>query len=555
MTKALRLALCQINPTIGALEANSRLVVERAEEAARQGARVALFPELALTAYGPRDLLDRPGFVDDVERAIEALAPRLPKDLVCVVGAPTRTHQPLGRGLHNSALVFSGGHLVRVLSKRLLPTYDVFDEDRWFEPAHEPGTLDVDGVRLGVTICEDIWNDVELMRSRKYVVDPIDEVIQAGARVLVNLSGSPFSLPKRAGRAAMLSAIAKHHALPVAMVNQVGGHDDLVFDGQSGIWGPDGTTWAQAPAFREALVCADLAPGGPIEGLPLGEEAAILEALTLGLRDYTRRCGITKAVLGLSGGIDSALVACIAVRALGRENVFGVAMPSRYSSEGSVTDARALAEGLGLRFSVVPIEPLFSPYHEVLPPALDALGETPPGDVTFENVQARLRMTILMALANRTGGMVLNTGNKSEVACGYCTLYGDMAGGLAILADVLKTKVYAVSREVNRQHGGPLIPESTLTKPPSAELRPNQTDQDSLPPYDVLDAILERLVEQHEAPAHIAAAGFDEKVVADVVRLVRISEHKRRQMPPGIIVTGKAFGPGRRVPIAQRYGL
>ena len=393
------------------------------------------------------------------------------------------------------------------------------------------------------------------MRGRKYTVDPIDEVIQAGAKVIVNLSGSPFTLGKRVGRAAMLAAIAKHHALPIAMVNQVGGHDDLVFDGQSGIWGPDGTTWAQAPAFREAVLTTDLAPGGPIEGLPLGEEAAILEALTLGLRDYARRCGITKVVLGLSGGIDSALVACIAVRALGAQNVHAVAMPSRYSSEGSVVDARALAEPLGVHFSIVPLEPLFLPYHEVLPPALDALGPAPPGDVTFENIQARLRMTILMALGNRMGAMVLNTGNKSEVACGYCTLYGDMAGGVAILADVFKTKVYGVAREVNRQHGGVLIPESTLTKAPSAELRPNQTDQDSLPPYDVLDAILERLVEQQESPARIVAAGFDEKVVADVVRLVRTSEHKRRQMPPGIIVTGKAFGPGRRVPIAQRYGL
>ena len=552
--KTLRFALCQIDPAIGDLAGNARAIAEMAARARAEGARVAVFSELALTAYGPRDLLERPAFVDDVEAAIEKLAKSLPPDLVTLVGAPVRTRASVGRPLRNAALVIENGRVRQVVDKRLLPTYDVFDEDRWFEAGNEPGIVEVDGIKLGVTICEDAWNDVEIMRGRVYAVDPIADVARAGADVLVNLSGSPFTGAKRLGRAEMLAAIARKHGLPLVMVNQVGGHDDILFDGASVVYGPDGSVWAQAPAFREELVVTDLAPGGPMHDLPASEEGAILDALVMGVRDYARRCGMTKAVLGLSGGIDSALVACIAARALGPENVHGIAMPSRYSSEGSITDARELADALGMPFQIVSIEPLFAPYHEVLPAPLAKLGPATEGDVTFENVQARLRMTVLMALANRMGALLLNTGNKSEVACGYCTLYGDMAGGLAVLADVFKTMVYRVSREVNRRAGRTVIPESTLTKAPSAELRPNQTDQDSLPPYDVLDAILARLVEEMRSPQEIVLAGYDEATVKKVCRLVRISEHKRRQMPPGLIVTHKAFGPGRRVPIAQRWG-
>jgi NAD+ synthetase len=554
MTAPPRFALCQIDPAIGDLAGNVELIVRTAERARAAGARVAVFPELALTAYGPRDLLDRPAFVHDVTLAIEKLAAALPKDLVAIVGAPVPSTDAIGRPLHNAALVLEGGRVRQTVLKRLLPSYDVFDEDRWFEPGHAAGIVDVDGTKLGVTICEDAWNAVPTLRGRRYAIDPIADVVKAGADVLVNLSGSPYTARKREGRGAMLAAIAKTHARPLVMVNQVGAHDDIVFDGTSVMFGPDGCRWAQAPSFREELVVADLAPGGPMHALPETEEAAILDALTLGVRDYARRVGLSKAVIGLSGGIDSALVAVIGARALGAENVHGVALPSRYSSEGSITDARALAEALGMPFQVVSIEPLFAPYHQVLPGALASLGPAGEGDVTFENVQARLRMTVLMALANRTNGLLLNTGNKSEVACGYCTLYGDMAGGLAVLADVFKTMVYRVSREANRQAGRAIIPESTLTKPPSAELRPNQTDQDSLPPYDVLDAILALLVEEMRAPEEIVAAGFDEATVKKVCRLVRIAEHKRRQMPPGLIVTHKAFGPGRRVPIAQRWG-
>jgi NAD+ synthase (glutamine-hydrolysing) len=552
---ALRIALAQINPTIGDLPSNAAKIVETSERAAKDGARVVLFPELALTAYGPRDLLDRPGFVRDVERTTAELAHTLPKDVVVIVGAPTPRVSPLGRSLHNSAIVYEGGRVTQVVHKRLLPSYDVFDEDRWFEPGTEAGIVTVDGVRLGISICEDIWNDVELMRGRRYVVDPIDELVKSGAEVIVNLSGSPFTRRKRTGRAAMLASIAKSHGAPVVMVNQIGAHDDILFDGTSAVFGPDGSTWAQAASFREDLVVTELAPNGPKRELPASDEAAVIDALTMGVRDYAARAGIRRAVLGLSGGIDSALVAVIAARALGAENVHGIAMPSRYSSEGSITDARALAENLGMPFSIVPIEPLFAPYLDVMPGPLAAMGEASSGDVTFENVQARLRMTILMALANRGGCLLLNTGNKSEVACGYCTLYGDMAGGLAVLSDLLKTHVYRVCREINRQAGKSLIPESTMTKPPSAELRPNQTDQDSLPPYDVLDAILELLIEEQKSSEDVVAAGFDPATVKNVVRLVRISEHKRRQMPPGLILTHKAFGPGRRVPIAQRYPL
>ena len=553
---ALRVALGQIDPAIGDLVGNAAKIVSMTERARADRADVIVFPELALTAYGPRDLLDRPDFVRDVQRAIEALASALPEDIVAIVGAPVARSESIGRSLHNSAVVYEGGRVRQIVHKRLLPTYDVFDEDRWFESGKEPGIVEVRGVKLGITTCEDAWNDVSVMRARRYAANPIADVIALGADVLVNLSGSPFTTTKRLGRAEMLAAIAKKHARPLVMANQVGAHDDIVFDGTSAIWGPTGDLWARAPSFREALVVADLASGNvdAIHAVPESEEAAILEALTIGVRDYAQRCGMKKAVLGLSGGIDSALVACIAARALGAENVHCVALPSRYSSEGSITDARALAEALGTPFEIVSIEPLFAPYHDVLPAALATLGAASESDVTFENVQARLRMTVLMALANRMNGLLLNTGNKSEVACGYCTLYGDMAGGLAVIADVWKTMVYRVSREVNRQAGRAVIPESTLRKPPSAELRPNQTDQDSLPPYDVLDAVLALLVEERRAPEEIVLAGYDDATVRRVCRMVRLAEHKRRQMPPGLIVSHKAFGPGRRMPIAQRWG-
>ncbi|UJR86569.1 NAD+ synthase [Sandaracinus amylolyticus] len=551
--KPLRIALCQLDYAIADLDGNLAAIVDAARRAKEGGAKVAFFSELAITAYGPRDLLERPSFIDAVERACETLARALPPDLVCLVGAPTRATGGIGRDLHNSVLVMRDGRIAQVIHKQLLPTYDVFDEDRWFEAGTSDPIVDVGGVKLGITICEDAWNDVTVMRGRRYQGNPVDAVVRAGADVIVNLAGSPFTLTKRAGRSAMLAAIAEKHARPVVMVNQVGGHDDLIFDGCSLVLGPDGATWARAAAFAPDVLVCDVAPGGPQRAWPETDEAAALDALALGVRDYAARCGMKSAILGLSGGIDSALVAAIAVRALGPDRVLGVAMPSRYSSEHSIADARALATNLGMRFEVVPIEPIFAPYDDLLRAPLAALGPTPADDVTFENVQARLRMTILMALANRAGAMLLNTGNKSEVACGYCTLYGDMAGGLAVISDLYKTFVYRVSREVNRQAGREIIPESTLTKPPSAELRPDQTDQDTLPPYDVLDAILAQLVEGQRSTREVVEAGFDPAVVARVARMIKIAEFKRRQMPPGLIVTKKAFGPGRRIPIAQRW--
>ncbi|MDQ3033497.1 MAG: NAD+ synthase [Myxococcota bacterium] len=551
--RPLRIALCQLDPAIGDLAGNTAAIVAAARRAKDEGAQVALFSELALTAYGPRDLFDRPAFLEDVEAAIAALPAQLPPELVCLVGAPTRAKGGIGRDLHNSVLVIRDGRIAQTIDKQLLPTYDVFDEDRWFEAGEGPGIVEVAGVKLGLTICEDAWNDVTEMRGRRYQGNPVESVVRAGADVIVNVAGSPYTRSKREGRAAMMQGIARKHGKPVVMINQVGAHDDLIFDGCSIVIGPDGATWARAAAFETDVLVCELAPGGPMRAWPESDEAAAIEALTLGIRDYAARCGIQKAILGVSGGIDSALVAALAVRALGGENVIGIAMPSRYSSEHSIDDARALAEALAMPFEVVPIEPIFAPYGDLLEAPLATLAPAGDGDVTFENIQARLRMTILMALANRAGALLLNTGNKSEVACGYCTLYGDMAGGLAVISDLYKTFVYRVARELNRQAGRELIPESTLTKPPSAELRPNQTDQDTLPPYDVLDAILEQLIEGHRGVRDIVVDGADPALVARVGRMVKLAEHKRRQMPPGLIVTRKAFGPGRRIPIAQRW--
>jgi NAD+ synthase (glutamine-hydrolysing) len=395
------------------------------------------------------------------------------------------------------------------------------------------------------------------MRGRRYRRDPVAEVVAEGADVIVNLAGSPFTRAKREGRPALMSALARAHGRPVVLVNQVGAHDDLIFDGASLVVGPDGAAWARAAAFEEDLLVTELAPGGPARVWPESDEAAVLDALALGVRDYARRCGLKKAILGLSGGIDSALVACIAVRALGPENVLGVGMPSRYSSEGSVLDARALAEALGIAFQLVPIEPLFAPYAGVLEGPLAALGPTPAEDVTFENLQARLRMTVLMALANRASALLLNTGNKSEIACGYCTLYGDMAGGFAVIKDVPKTLVFSLARHRNRQAAeagrqAPL-PESTLERPPTAELRPDQLDEDTLPPYPVLDAVLAAYIEEDASPEELVARGFEPGLVERVLKMVDSNEYKRRQAPPGIRISPRAFGRDRRLPITDHY--
>ncbi len=548
----MRIALCQIDPTVGDFEGNLHQVLASARRASGEGADLAVFPELALCGYPPRDLLDRPSFVQAAERALERLCADAPPSLAVLVGSVLPAPPGSERPLRNVAALVRAGRLDAVVAKRLLPTYDVFDEARHFEPGGFHAPIEVAGRKVGVTICEDLWSTVDgPLRLRRYRVDPVDELLEAGADLLVNLSASPFTLPKWRGRPEMLAAVARLTGRPLVFVNQVGGNDELIFDGDSAIWGPQGDPIARLARFEPDFAVVDLAGEGPRRPQPATEEDAALAALQLGLRDYYEKCRFEGGVvLGLSGGIDSALVACIAARALGPERVLALGMPSRYSSEGSVRDARALANALGIGFRMVPIEPMFEAAERTLLPELPPAND---GDVTFENVQARLRGLLLMAFSNRSGRLLLGTGNKSELAVGYCTLYGDMAAGLAVVADVPKTLVYRLAREVNRQAGTTVIPEAILTKPPSAELRPGQRDRDSLPPYDLLDPVLEGLVERGLSPERLAAEGFERSLVERVAALVRRAEHKRRQMPPGLILTRKAFGPGRRVPVAHRF--
>ena len=568
-----RIALAQINPTIGDFAGNRRLIVDAVRAAERAGAALAVFPELALAGYPPKDLLERDAFVTAAGVALAALTTELAtSSTAALVGFPERLRADApGRGLSNSAALIDGGRVAALARKSLLPTYDVFDEWRYFEPAAAVHPLEFRGRRLGVSICEDIWNDADFWPHQLYRADPIEALVHAGAQAIINVSASPYTIEKRHLRPRMLAAAARKHSRPLLFVNQVGGQDDLVFDGASLALDAQGEVRARGKEHEADLIVVDLddldsgAGGGGLQLVTApaalapfdpSDERSALGALVLGTRDYARRCGFPRALLGLSGGIDSALVACIAARALGPRNVLGVAMPSRYSSPGSITDARDLATNLGIDFTVIPIEPVFTAYLDTLGAPLDQFAPaTSPeasaaaSDLTAQNLQARVRGAMLMALSNRQDRLLLTTGNKSEVATGYCTLYGDMAGGLAVISDVPKTLVYRLARAINGEKV--VIPESTLTKPPSAELRPDQTDQDSLPPYDVLDAILEaHLVVGLDADA-LVARGFARAVVEDVVRRVRNSEYKRRQMPPGLKITGKAFGPGRRYPIAR----
>src|SRR4051812_33690570 len=545
----MKIALLQLNPTVGDLAGNARLILDALRVASAAGADLAATPELALVGYLPRDLLLSSGFVQRSWEALESLA-RDAADLPPVlVGLPEPNPSDEGRPLFNSAVLLRGGRVEQRFRKALLPTYDVFDEDRYFEPFHGAQLLDVAGTRVGISICEDIWNDRDFWKRRRYHHDPIDELASAGATVVLNMSASPFTAGKHARREAMLSSMALKHRLPIAYVNQFGGNDDLVLDGRSSMFGADGGTIARGRSFDADVVICDTAQTTPMAPAgDLGIESEIWRALALGTRDYARKCGFTSAVLGLSGGIDSALTAAIAVDALGADKVLGVLMPSPYSSRGSIDDARALAANLGMETMTLPIEPLMHTFDGTL---RAALGEDPPG-VAAENIQARIRGNLLMALSNTRGALLLTTGNKSELSVGYCTLYGDMSGGLAVIADVPKTMVYRVARWRNETEGSALIPESSLTKAPSAELRPNQTDQDSLPPYEVLDAILQRHIEQHQAADEIAAGGFAAETVARVLRLVQIAEFKRKPAAPGLKVTDRAFGTGWRMPIAGR---
>lgn len=598
----MKIAIAQLNPTIGDLSHNAQQIVSAAQEVHRQGAQVLVTTELALCGYPPRDLLLQPGFIAAMAQRLERLAAELPPELAVLVGYAAANPNALHRGekpLFNSTALVQGGQVQQVFHKQLLPTYDVFDEDRYFAPGAGPSrftlTTPEGDVNLGVTICEDLWNDEEFWGGRSYPRNPIADLAEAGVDLVINLSASPFSLQKPQLRAAMLTHSAARFRCPILYANQVGANDDLIFDGTSMAFNRQGELVARLPSCQTGLMVveydlakADLLPG-TVAPLPTDDNEALWLALVLGVKDYARKCGFRKVVVGLSGGVDSAIVAAIAAAALGPNQVLAVLMPSPYSSDHSVSDALALCKTLGLPHHTLAIGPLMADYDQVLEPLF---ADTESG-IAEENIQSRIRGNLLMGISNKFGHLLLSTGNKSEMAVGYCTLYGDMNGGLAVIADVPKTRVYGLCHWLNQQgqasQDNPyfedfgsqavlssqtaapntdplgalahlrgqapqgLIPSHILTKPPSAELKPGQVDQDSLPPYEVLDDILERLVQRHESTADIVAAGHDPAVVDRVMRLVARAEFKRRQAPPVLKVTDRAFGMGWRMPIASRW--
>ncbi len=546
----MRIGLLQLNPTVGAIADNVAALRDGWEQAKADGAELVVSAELAVCAYAPRDLLDRrPSFDRAVRDGVQALAEATADGPPLVVGAPWQVPDHDGRRLYNAALVLHGGQVQAVCPKTLLPTYDVFDEARWFSPGPGPTVLELAGRRVAVTICEDLWHDAEVFVDAPYDVDPVELLRGRDVDLVLNLSASPFRMHKQPLRRRIALRAAATAGAPVVYVNQVGAHDELVFDGRSFVALPDGRCVHEQPAFETAVRVVDIAAPAPAPAPEPPAEAMVWRALVLGVRDYFRRTGFSKAVLGLSGGIDSALTAAVAVEALGADAVLGIALPSRYSSEGSVTDAQALADNLGMQLETVPIEGMFQATQDALAPLFEGLQP----DVTEENMQARARGLVLMSVSNKTGRLLLTTGNKSELAVGYCTLYGDMCGALAVISDLPKTLVYRVCRWFNAERGRDVIPHSTLTKPPSAELAPGQRDDDTLPPYDALDAVLEAYVERRMDATSIAALGYDEALVRRVLRMVDVNEYKRRQAAPGLRVTSKAFGMGRRMPIAARF--
>jgi NAD+ synthase (glutamine-hydrolysing) len=544
----MKIALAQFNPTVGDFEGNSARILALAAQAKQRGAELAVFSELCICGYLPLDLLERPAFIQRNQDTLKQIAAQMP--LPAIVGyAGHVSHDGGGKHIANKAALISSGRVVFEQGKMLLPTYDVFDESRYFQPAEKQYVYGLEREQLGITVCEDVWNDKTFWATPMYARDPVTELVARGTSILINISASPYTIDKRSLRLDMLKSIATHHQRPVIYVNQVGGDDSLIFDGASIALTADGKIAAQAKAFEEDLVLFDTVTGrGEIHDQPHEEIAYAYQALVTGTRDYVQKCNFRKAIVGLSGGVDSAVVASIAVAALGAGNVLGVSMPGPYSSEGSKTDARALATNLGIEFLTIPIAQVFEAYKGVLQPVF---GNRPP-DATEENIQARIRGNYLMALSNKFGSMVLSTGNKSENAVGYCTLYGDMAGGLAVISDVPKLMVYALAEHINRERE--LIPHSTIEKPPSAELRPDQKDTDSLPPYDVLDRILKSYIEDVLSPEQIADRyGFDLKLVRDIAVLVDRNEYKRKQAAPGLKITSRAFGFGRPFPIAQKF--
>ncbi|KXK31374.1 MAG: NAD+ synthase [Candidatus Brocadia sinica] len=544
----MKIALAQINQTVGDFPKNAEKICSYIERARRRNADLVVFPELSVTGYPPKDFLDVPAFIDENLRTLDTIASRV-YDISAIVGFVDRNKRRHGKFVHNAAAFIQDHKIVSVHHKSLLPTYDVFDECRYFEPAHTISPVKFMDSILGISICEDIWNDEEFWPRPLYEIDPIENLISYGANVMINISSSPFTVEKHDKiRLRMLIHDAMKYKVPFIYVNQVGGNDDLVFDGNSVVINAQGRLIAQAASFEEDLMVVDIEnPAVQIQPRTYSPIETIHMALIAGLRDYVIKCGFKKVVIGLSGGIDSAVTAALAVEALDNENVVGVLMPSRFSSQGSVDDAVKLSQNLGIAYKVIPIQDVFETYQKTLQTEFKGI----PFDSTEENLQARIRGNILMALSNKYGYLVLTTGNKSELAVGYCTLYGDMSGGFALISDVPKTMVYELARYINREKE--IIPLNSIVKPPSAELKPNQFDQDSLPPYDVLDGILKAYVEDARGIDEIIRMGFDEKVVREIIRKVNRNEYKRRQAAPGIKVTSKAFGLGRRMPIAHNF--
>ena len=552
----MKIAIAQLNPTIGNLSENAQQILEAAQAAVSQGVRLMLTPELSLCGYPPRDLLLNPGFVNSVSHHLNQLAQQLPEQIAVLVGTVEANPQATSQGekpLYNSIALLEGGEVKQRFHKRLLPTYDVFDEDRYFEPGRKTNSFSLHPINIGVTICEDLWNEEEFWGKRNYEINPIEDLAKTEVNLIINLSASPYSVGKQKLRESMLHHIAKRYQQPTIYVNQVGANDDLIFDGCSVAFNRAGEVVCRVEACQPDLVIVeydeeDLLPAR-IAPLPETESEEIWLALVLGVKDYARKCGFSKVVLGLSGGIDSSLVAAIAAAALGPENVLGVLMPSPYSSDHSLKDAQALVNNLEIKSEKLPIGEVMEAYNQTL----ECLFKGSEFGVAEENIQSRIRGNLLMAIANKFGYLLVSTGNKSEMAVGYCTLYGDMSGGLAVIADVPKTRVFALCRWLNRN--GEVIPNNVLTKPPSAELKPGQLDQDSLPAYDILDDILDRIVHQYQSSAQIIEAGHDPQVVDKVMKLVARAEFKRRQAPPGLKITDRAFGTGWRMPIASRWSV
>ena len=556
----MKICLAQINPTVGAFKQNAGKICRLINTARKKGADLIIFPEMCIVGYPPKDLLELSGFVDSNLKALEEVKNNV-TGISAIVGFVDRNVARRGKNLYNAAAYINNKKIVSRHYKSLLPTYDVFDEDRYFEPTHSISLAKISGRKFGISICEDAWGANVIWQGKIHHKDPVKSMIRQGAEIIINISASPFTIGKQDVRLKMLASHAKKHNVPIIFVNQIGGNDDLVFDGNSLVINKEGVVVDRALSFEEDLLMvefkgSDISVGdskprsvGKRTQSSAGEDEmeSVYKALVLGTRDYVRKCGFKKAVIGLSGGIDSAVTAVIAVRALGKGKVLGVTMPSGFSSKGSVADSKELAKRLGIDFENIPIKSVYNAYTKTLSGVFAGL----PFDVTEENLQARIRGKILMAISNKYGYLVLTTGNKSELAVGYCTLYGDMCGGLAVISDIPKTMVYDIAEYINRRKD--IIPIDTIEKPPSAELRPDQKDQDSLPPYDILDGVLRAYVEESKDVDDIIEMGFDETLVKDIIKKVDKNEYKRKQAAPGLKVTSKAFGTGRRMPLAQRY--